>query len=192
MKKIFIDPGHGGKDPGACGGGLQEKAVVLDIAKKLRDRLESLPDIAVKLSRESNDSYNSNPRKVMMANSWGADLVIAIHCNAVANTGPRGSMTVCAPGSKRGEKLSSLILKAIKENDTLKGLPIIGVRTDSKLGRGANFKLTILRKTDAPATLVETAFISNSKDRELLGKEEGKAAFADAICEAVKEYLEIK
>ena len=82
IKTIVIDPGHGGKDPGAVGHkGLKEKDVVLDVALKLKKKLEGR-GFAVKLTR-SKDEFIELSKRPKMASDWGGDLFISLHCNAV-------------------------------------------------------------------------------------------------------------
>jgi N-acetylmuramoyl-L-alanine amidase len=83
--KIVIDPGHGGKDPGAFGvGGLAEKDVVLAIAKRLADRLQTDPHVDVVLTRR-NDTFLSLQERTARANAEDADLFVSIHANASEN-----------------------------------------------------------------------------------------------------------
>lgn len=80
---IVIDPGHGGRDPGAVSkdGSLTEKEVTLRIAKKLKSHLEkSVPDLIVKLTRED-DTFLSLKERTSIANEANADLFVSIHCN---------------------------------------------------------------------------------------------------------------
>jgi N-acetylmuramoyl-L-alanine amidase len=81
VKTIVIDPGHGGKDPGATGHlGSVEKDIALDIAKRLRDRLDAYGQYHVLMTREADDFIPLNKR-VEFANSHHADLFISIHIN---------------------------------------------------------------------------------------------------------------
>lgn len=91
--KIVLDPGHGGKDPGAAGvGGILEKDVVLAIAKRLRDRLNEGPDVDVVLTRDS-DVFLALEERTARANAERADLFISIHGNASPNPGASGVET---------------------------------------------------------------------------------------------------
>jgi len=82
IKTIVIDPGHGGKDPGAIGyNGLQEKEVVLAVGLKLKNRLEE-KGFTVRLTR-SRDEFIELAKRPKMASDWGGDLFISLHCNAV-------------------------------------------------------------------------------------------------------------
>jgi N-acetylmuramoyl-L-alanine amidase len=81
VRRIVIDPGHGGRDSGTIGAnGLTEKSVTLDIAHRLRARLERLPVFDVLLTRES-DEHISLRDRVAFANDRQADLFISIHVN---------------------------------------------------------------------------------------------------------------
>jgi len=82
IKTIVIDPGHGGKDPGAIGyKSLQEKDVVLSVGLKLRKILEE-KGFAVKMTR-STDEFIDLGQRPKMASDWGGDLFVSLHCNAI-------------------------------------------------------------------------------------------------------------
>jgi len=81
IKTIVIDPGHGGKDPGGLGRKYHEKDVVLQIAKKLKSRLEAELDVNVILTR-STDQFVSLSDRTAFANQHKGDLFISLHCNA--------------------------------------------------------------------------------------------------------------
>jgi len=83
--KIVLDPGHGGKDPGAIGvGGVAEKDVTLAIALRLKQRLESLPNADAVLTR-STDVFLALEERTARANAEQADLFVSIHTNASQN-----------------------------------------------------------------------------------------------------------
>jgi N-acetylmuramoyl-L-alanine amidase len=91
--KIVIDPGHGGKDPGARGvGGILEKDVVLAVARRLRDDLQRLPGIDVVLTRDS-DVFLSLEERTARANAERADLFVSIHANASVKSSTSGVET---------------------------------------------------------------------------------------------------
>ncbi len=92
-KKIVIDPGHGGKDPGAIGpNGLMEKDVVLDIALKIREIMKDNPKYEIILTR-ANDTFIPLQERTEIANKNKADLFISIHANASLNNHARGIET---------------------------------------------------------------------------------------------------
>ena len=89
---VAIDPGHGGKDTGAVnpGSGLREKDVVLQIAHRLKQRINSKKGFSAFLTR-SDDTYIPLPERPGSARRRGADLFISIHADAVENSAPSGS-----------------------------------------------------------------------------------------------------
>lgn len=92
-RKVVIDPGHGGKDPGAIGpSGLKEKDVTLDIALKVREILKTDPSFEIVLTRDKDIFIPLNER-TEIANRVGADLFISIHANASPNSYARGIET---------------------------------------------------------------------------------------------------
>ena len=93
IRKIVIDPGHGGKDPGTRGSFSREKDVALNISLELQRIInENIPDVEVILTRKS-DSFPTLDARPQLANESGADLFISIHANWVANPRVHGSET---------------------------------------------------------------------------------------------------
>ena len=87
IKRIVLDPGHGGKDPGAVGYSKKnfEKNIVLELALKLKKKLEQQLDVIVLLSRDK-DEFVSLQQRTKFANENSADLFISLHCNAHRNS----------------------------------------------------------------------------------------------------------
>ena len=86
IRTIVIDPGHGGRDPGAVGaGGLLEKEVTLDVARRLRDRLQKYPGYRILMTRDD-DVFVSLRDRVHFANASQADLFISIHVNSIKSS----------------------------------------------------------------------------------------------------------
>ena len=93
LKTVVIDPGHGGKDPGALGKGksIHEKHIVLSVAKKLGEKIkEQYPDVKVIYTR-SNDTFIGLHERAMVARRNNADLFISIHCNGNESTEAKGT-----------------------------------------------------------------------------------------------------
>ncbi|UVW28179.1 N-acetylmuramoyl-L-alanine amidase [Massilia sp. H6] len=91
MVTIALDPGHGGEDPGAIGAtGAYEKDIVLAIAKRLKARLEQLPNTRVMLTRDG-DYYVPLGQRVQKARKVQADLFVSIHADAFVSPTARGS-----------------------------------------------------------------------------------------------------
>lgn len=81
VKNIVIDPGHGGKDPGAIGKFSNEKDIVLSVAKRLEKELIKR-GFRVKLTR-STDKFIQLSERPQIANRWNGDLFISLHCNSI-------------------------------------------------------------------------------------------------------------
>lgn len=91
--KVVLDPGHGGKDPGAIGvGGVAEKDITLAVALRLKQRLASIPNLDVVLTRET-DVYLALEERTARANAEQADLFVSIHTNASPNPNLSGVET---------------------------------------------------------------------------------------------------
>jgi N-acetylmuramoyl-L-alanine amidase len=113
---VVVDPGHGGKDPGAVGvTGLKEKEVVLDIAKRLASLLQSRLNLTVILTRED-DTFIPLSERTKMANSQGADLFVSVHANASTRRGANGFETFFLAEAKNDAGRAAAIL----ENSALK------------------------------------------------------------------------
>lgn len=93
VRKVVIDPGHGGKDPGALGSQSMEKDIVLSIALKLGGYIESNFDDVEVIYTRSTDEFIGLDRRAQIANENKADLFISIHCNSAANKRAYGSET---------------------------------------------------------------------------------------------------
>jgi N-acetylmuramoyl-L-alanine amidase len=93
IKRIVIDAGHGGKDPGTHGDISKEKHIALDIAIELGEIInEYLPEVEVILTRQD-DNFVELDNRARIANKNGADLFISIHCNAISNKNIHGTET---------------------------------------------------------------------------------------------------
>src|SRR5205823_13344800 len=89
VSRIVIDPGHGGRDPGAQGLGFTEAELVLDIALRLEALLKKTPGTEVLLTRRGDDFIPLQERTTF-ANREGADLFLSIHANASESSSARG------------------------------------------------------------------------------------------------------
>lgn len=176
MAKIYIDPGHGGSDPGAMGGGLIEKVWALFVALELARLLRS-EGHTVRLSRTSDATVGLNARSAD-ANRWGADLFISIHFNAGGGFGWE-DFIFNGRVSKATMRLQRDIHSAIKPMLTKHGLRNRGMKS-------ANF--SVLRQTIAPAILVEGGFVDTS-DRKVLAKTSYQKDVALGIANGVQKYL---
>lgn len=177
--KVFINPGHDLElDPGAVNkfSGLREADVVAEVGWLVKSYLEAAGlEVMVLQSDSLNGETASRPSVCETANTWPADIFVSIHCNAAENTAARGTETLCFNWYGMGAALAGCIQKQIVDS--------LGT-----LDRGVKQRsdLTVLRRTDMPACLVEMAFISNEDDEELLVNK--KDEFARAIARGVTDY----
>jgi N-acetylmuramoyl-L-alanine amidase len=165
-----IDPGHGGIDPGASGVcGVPEKDVNLAVAKLVAAKLSP---VEVKLTRETDLAVDLHARGPM-ANDWGAELFVSIHCNSVSDPNANGIETYHYPDDEEGKRLAQEVHSRLV---SAYGLRDRGIKT-------AEF--AVLKETKAPAILVEMAFLSNPVECAILtsgvGQEQAAAAIADGI-----------
>jgi N-acetylmuramoyl-L-alanine amidase len=155
--RICIDPGHSGPvEPGACAGGVTEADVNLQVAKTLAKMLEKAGH-KVKLTREDDVEDQELSWRAEEAWSFRADIFICIHCNADAGTAAHGTEVYYYTTSDNGHALARCIQAEVVKN----------CRTEDR-GVKTNDRWTVLTDTYCPAVLVELAFLTNDKDRELL------------------------
>ena len=155
--RICIDPGHSGPmEPGACAGGVTEAAINLQVSKILARMLEKAGH-KVKLTREDDVEDAELDWRVELAWKFRTDIYVCIHCNAFASPAAHGTETYYYPGSDNGRALARCIQSELVKN----------CRTADR-GVKSNDEWTVLTDTYCPAVLVEMAFLTNDRDRELL------------------------
>jgi N-acetylmuramoyl-L-alanine amidase len=217
LKTVVIDPGHGGKDPGAIGPtGLKEKTITLDVAKRLKEILEAR-GIRVILTRDS-DRFVSLRERVLIANSAGADLFLSIHCNAAFSSRAKGfesyflspasddlaravaavenSVIMLETNSSNKDKEFLTILADLKYTEYRKEsrmlAEIIQTNLSKRLStpnRGVKSALFyVLRGLEAPAVLVELGFISNPTEEGLFRKFSHRQLLAELTGESVLQF----
>ena len=221
LKKIVIDAGHGGEDPGALGRtGLREKDVNLDIAKKLAAILRE-DGLEVILTRNS-DRFISLSGRVSIANSANADLFVSIHSNASRTRSLNGFevyyVTPSVNDSKRAYSSarsvpiavehfelasSSMDLKAIiwdmihvsnqAESVCLarKICRVMDDNSDSRIIGIKGARFAVLRGARMPAVLVETGFVSNREEEKLLKNSIYRQKVAEIIAKGILDFAQI-
>ena len=173
--KVFIDAGHGGRDPGAVRFELREKDANIDIAIRLKNKLEANGFLVV-MARTS-DVYYSLDDRVNMANNSGADIFISIHNNAVFSEYAHGTETYWNPNGVSGSsQFASLVQSNILQQT---GRANRGVKT-------ANFR--VIKYTTMPAALVECAFVSNPTENNLLKTADFRERCANGLFNAIKTF----
>jgi N-acetylmuramoyl-L-alanine amidase len=178
--KIFINPGHapdGNPDPGACNPstGLRECDVAAIIGAKTAEYLNAAGYETQVLQSDSLSEV------VGTANAWPADAFVSIHCNA-ANTTARGAETWYCYNSGAGKRLALRIQSQIVNS-------LLIVDRGVKYAMPGRNGLYVLTNTDMPAALVETAFIDNADDVQLLADPERQNELARAIARGISDYF---
>lgn len=172
MKKIYLHIGHGGSDSGAVGSVAKEKDITLKIGTLTYYELIK-QGYDVIMSRNS-DVSNQNASKT--ANSWGAQLVISIHCNSYTDQSASGTEVLIYKRGGQAEKFASILLP-------------YAVKALASKNRGVKEQnVEILRNTNAPAVLLETGFVSNKAEEFKLIDSVYQQKIAEAIAKAVCEY----
>ena len=179
---ICIDPGHGGKDPGAVGHGVREKDVVLEVAIELGMLLEHA-GCDVMLTR-IDDVFLELGDRADIANRLGADAFISVHANASTSAQAEGIETFHFRGSRRGQALASAVQSAL----VTAFCPPNG-RHKSRGVKDAGF--AVLRQTEMPSALVECEFVSHPEQARFLADAKNQRALAVAIARGVLGYLRV-
>ena len=175
--KVFINPGHcPGVDSGAVNpnSGMQEADVALAIGQLVQKYLTDA-GCEVQLLQSDNLMWDGEgPCVCQTANDWLADIFVSIHCNA-AGGDARGTEVEIYPGSDASSKLGQCIQTQI-------------VNSLGTVDRGLKERpgLCVLKHTEMPAVLVETAFIDNDDDANLLANNQDD--FARAIARGITDY----
>lgn len=176
-KTIFINAGHGGKDPGAVGFGMKEKDIVLVIAEEC-ERVLKQHGQKVVMSR-ADDETEELYEIVNEANASNADVFLSFHANADEKAAGDGSETYYWSTSANGKKLAQLCEKhtqAIGQNSR-------GVKSGNHL--------YVIKYTNMTAVLCECAFLTTDKDNDIIDTVAEQKAFGVAYAKAVLEYFGI-
>lgn len=211
VKTIVIDPGHGGKDPGAVSQTRQEKQITLTLSKILRDILAT-KGYNVRLTRET-DVYIPLRERTRFATNQKADLFISIHTNASTARAATGietyylalasdeSARITAMRENTGaqysmkelEALVGRILKQSKSTESRQLAQCIQAQlTSGKQVKNRGVKhapFVVLIGTKVPAVLVEIGFISNPKEGQKLTTKVYQRQLATGIAEGIEQYI---
>ncbi len=176
---VILDPGHGGRDPGAVAHGLREKDLNLKLAHKVADRLEG---VKVLLTRES-DIFVSLKDRVALSNRAEADLFVSLHANA---GGGHGFESFIYGGLGNGDP-------AIKIQDIIhRSIIKILSRWDIRDRGMKDAAFYVLRYNRVPAVLLESLFIDNEREAQLWREPPFVEALAGSIADGILESLNLK
>jgi N-acetylmuramoyl-L-alanine amidase len=219
VRKIVIDPGHGGGDPGAPGyyKNVWEKDIVLKLAKKLAIELRKRLNCTVLLTRSKDKSLTLEERTAM-ANTKRADLFISLHVNAAKNRKLKGietyilnlatdkqAIAVAARENATSEKNISdldLILSDLVQNTKIDESTRLANLVQNNFIKGMRKKYSginnlgvkqapfyVLLGARMPSILIETSFISNKTECKRLMSDSYQTAIASAITDGVEKYI---
>jgi N-acetylmuramoyl-L-alanine amidase len=216
LRRIVVDAGHGGRDPGAVGArGTKEKDVVLAMAKILAKKLEKDLGCEVIMTRTGN-TFLQLEERTAIANKVKADLFISIHANASTNRRARGIETYYLNFSKNAKAVEVVAREnktSLKQVGDLEMI-LLDLLANSKINESSRLAAEIqkslvgqLKKhykvknlgvkqgpfyvllgATMPSVLVETAFLSNRGEEKLLKNRKYQERTADAIVSAVRNY----
>ena len=211
-KIIVIDPGHGGKDPGAISGKLYEKDVVFRLAKKIEKLAAKYKNIEVKLTR-SKDVFLALEERAVIANKLDGDLFISLHANSFTKDKNVGGMEIYHLDNTRDEYANKLarVENKISENTSLLDTILVDMDISYYVGDSLDYAKEIgqglkkdLKKYDVklrgyekgalfyvlvgarmPSLLFEIGYLTNKTDRELLKKDEYLEALAKSLLDSI-------
>ena len=182
-KRITLDPGHGGSDPGTHGleSGLKEKEVTLPLALRVKKLLEQMGAVVYLTRYSDRDVYGPTATdqqelqaRVDVAEKSGSDLFLSIHCNASTDRSVGGYSTYYTPKTPYDKKLADALQKEL-------------MQTADVTDRGIfDSRLYVNRKSTMPSALVECLFMTNAREEQMLLSD----AFLDKIAEAIARGIE--
>ena len=176
---VMLDPGHGGKDPGAIGlGGLREVDVILPVAKKVAEILEK-QGIAVKMTRTS-DYFVGLDERVTASRDAGATLFVSIHANSIDNRPDVNGLELYHYniGQSFAETVHNTVLDYVNKN---------GFYLNDRHVRSARF--LVLRKSSIPAILVETGYLTSEAEAARLRRDDYQKVMAEGIAKGIIQYI---
>jgi N-acetylmuramoyl-L-alanine amidase len=212
VQTVVLDAGHGGHDPGTSHHGLKEKLLALDIAKRLRTRLQEL-GLTVVLTRET-DQFIPLSGRPAIANRLNADLFVSVHLNANRNSRvsgievyyPRESVVAASAPWPPSVSSAELGAPTMQVKQVLWDLVLRGNRWESRrmassicraMREGLSApcravkpaRFVVLREARMPAVLVEVGYVSNRAEATRLGNAAYRQAAAEAIAEGIVSYI---
>ncbi len=180
-KCIVIDAGHGGEDsPGCVFYNVAEKDICLEIAKKVKEKLEKQGLIVI--MTRSNDVDVSLKERIRIANTKKADVFVSIHQNALENdTSTKGVETWYNPEKDTcSKKLAQYI-----QDEVIKS-----TQAENK-GIKESTDLAVIRDTKMASCLIETGFLSSKIERQKLSNQEYQNKIAEGIVNGIIKYVDI-
>jgi N-acetylmuramoyl-L-alanine amidase len=209
VRTIVLDPGHGGKDPGAIAGRLKEKTLVLDICKRLERLLKN--EYKIYMTRRR-DVFVPLEARTAFANQKGADLFVSVHVNLARSSKAQGIETfyLSLASDKEARELAAYenamaahaisdlegMLEKILKNTKLKESRWFaeGIQRDLATETGRKNRgvkrapFVVLIGANMPSVLTEVSFISNKMEARLLSTEAYREKIARALAKGIRRY----
>lgn len=185
-KIIYIDPGHGGIDPGAIYKNIKESEINLQISKQLKEQLEisgatvyltRIGDYDLSENNARNHKRNDLTARARIINESMCDMYISIHLNSDQSSTWNGAQIFYTNKNEKNKKIAQIMQKNFKE------------KLKSKRKEKNIEDMYLFEKIDRPGILVEAGFISNPNDRYLLNQQTYQKKIATAIVESVIQYF---
>ena len=182
---IVIDPGHGGRDPGAISpNGTREKDINLSISLKAEKALKDL-GYNVLMTRNT-DEYIGLYERTDLANNNYADIFVSFHANSFGNKDIRGIQVLYCPAQKGANKdMDQYPLAKSIMDELLKGTGAV----DKGIIQRPD--LAVLRTSNMPAVLIEVGFLTNAEEEKLLKTEEYQNKIVQSVIKGIENYFEI-
>ncbi len=182
-KVVIVDPGHGGQDTGATGGGVREKDLALAVSKLLAEDL-TRAGATVIMTRKT-DVFIPLQVRSDISNRNHADLFIAVHINSTGGSGSQsGTISFHHKNNPTGRRLAACIQAQMAK---VNGLPNIGTWSDGRIYESG---FSVLRNTrQRAAVLLELGFINHPRDRARMLTADFQTKIADAIVRGVRDFL---
>ena len=191
-RSIFLDPGHGGSDPGAVSGGVREKDLTLSVYNKVSSKLASL-GYTVLTSRNVDKDVDLVDR-AEQANNANADMLLSIHFNAGGRGVARGIETYYYQATadrvpkinKENHNNPERLERSRKLANKVQQNLLYQTGSNDRGVKRASF--TVLRETSIPSILVELGFIDNPEERNKIKTNEYQERLANGIVDGIVEY----
>jgi N-acetylmuramoyl-L-alanine amidase len=217
-RRICLDAGHGGHDPGAIGrGGTQEKDITLAVVLKLEKLIRTELGADVVMTRDT-DVFIPLEERTAIANASGADLFLSVHINSARNRTGRGLETYYLSFAKSAAAEELAARENAISQATMKDLNnlVKAIATNSKIDESRDFAgiiqkshietlspsfrgvldrgvhtapFYVLIGANMPSILTEVGFISNPEEEQWLKSDEYQEKLAESLLEGVRSYL---
>jgi len=181
-KIICIDPGHGGSDPGALAGGIQEKDITLSISQYQSQRFSDLGWKVVMTREKDEDSPLADAAQKVTTS--GASICLSNHINAFETKDANGFEVIRS--IKSDNKFSNFVFNNVLLTGLVKGRNVY--TRESKEYPGKDYYFIIRETSPVQTIIIEYGFITNDHDRGVLTNKNNQITLSEAVIRAVCNY----